>query len=320
MAGLRVLITGVANPFGARLARRLTHDETIERVVGLDTRAVEPEVAERTDLIAADLRDERLGELVRATGVDTVVHNDIVQFAEPGRPRAALHDVNVIGTLQLLTACAALPALRAIVVRSSAAIYGSEADAPSFFTEEDARRYPLRTRFQRDISELEGLVGAFARRHPAVVCTLLRLQPIVGRGLDSPVARLLGAPVVPTILGFDPRVQLLDADDAVGAMRRAVQDPVRGAVNIAADGVVSLSRALRHARRTALPIAAPLWGPVVGAARRAAGQPPLPDEVARYLRYGRGVDTTRMRRDLGFEPSYTTLAALERAVLAEVPE
>jgi UDP-glucose 4-epimerase len=250
---------------------------------------------------------------VRAAAVDTVMHNDIVQFPEPGRPRATIHDVNVIGTLQLLTMCGGLPTLRAIVVRGSASIYGSEPSAPAFFTEQDADRFPLRTRFQRDIGELERLVGAFARRHPAVACTVLRLQPVVGRDLDTPVNRLVRAPVVPTVLGYDPRVQLLDADDAIGALRQAVLHPVRGAVNVAADGVVSLSRALRHARRPALPIAGPLWGPVVGAARSAAGEPPIPDEVARYLRFGRGVDTTRMRHELSFRPRHSTLDALERA-------
>ena len=313
MAGRRVLITGVANPFGARLAQRLVVDEEVERVVGVDTRPVDPDLAERIDVLAVDLRSVELPPLVRAAAIDTVVHNDIVQFPEPGRPRASLHDINVIGTLQLLTICGALPALRAIVVRGSAAIYGSEADAPAFFTEEDADRFPLRTRFQRDIGELERLVGAFARRHPAVECTVLRVQPVVGGGLDTPVNRLLGAPVVPTMLGYDPRVQVLDADDAIGALHRAVAHPVRGAVNVAADGVVSLSRALRHAHRPALPVAAPLWGPVVGAARRAAAQPALPDEVARYLRYGRGVDTTKMRRELGFRPQHSTLEALARA-------
>ena len=125
--------------------------------------------------------------------------------------------------------CDGLPTLRAIVVRGSAAIYGSEPGAPAFFTEEDADRFPLRTRFQRDIGELERLVGAFARRHPAVTCTVLRLQPVVGRDLDTPVNRLVRAPVVPTVLGYDPRVQLLDAEDAIGALRRAVLHPVRGA-------------------------------------------------------------------------------------------
>ena len=316
MAGRRVLITGVANPFGARLAHRLAADAGVARVVGVDTRPVDPELAERIDVLAADLRSAELPALVRAAAVDTVVHNDIVQFPEPGRPRASLHDINVIGTLQLLTICDGLASLRAIVVRGSAAIYGSEPAAPAFFTEDDADRFPLRTRFQRDIGELERLVGAFARRHPAVACTVLRLQPVVGRDFDTPVNRLLRAPVVPTVLGYDPRVQVLDADDAVGALRRAVLHPVRGPVNVAADGVVSLSRALRHARRPALPIAAPLWGPLVGTARRAAGQPVLPDEIARYLRFGRGVDTTRMRSELRYRPKHSTLEALARAAEA----
>jgi hypothetical protein len=34
VAGRRVLITGVANPFGARLAQRLVADDEVERVVG----------------------------------------------------------------------------------------------------------------------------------------------------------------------------------------------------------------------------------------------------------------------------------------------
>ena len=54
-------------------------------------------------------------------------------------------------------------------------------------------------------------------------------------------------------------------------------------------------------------------GTVVGTARRVAGQPALPDEIARYLRFGRGVDTTRMRRDLDFQPQHSTLEALAAA-------
>ena len=258
MAGRRVLITGVANAFGSRLARCLADDAGVERVVGVDTRAVDPELAERIDVVQADLRSPDLPPVVRAAAVDTVVHNDIVQFPEPGRPRATIHDVNVIGTLQLLTMCGGLPTLGAIVVRGSAAIYGSEPSAPAFFTEEDADRFPLRTRFQRDIGELERLVGAFARRHPAVTCTVLRLQPVVGRDLDTPVTRLVRAPVVPTVLGYDPRVQLLDAEDAIGALRRAVLRPVRGPVNVAG-----------RRRRLALARPAPRAPP--GAADRRAG-------------------------------------------------
>ena len=316
MPGLRVLITGVANHWGTQLALRLRDDPRVERVAGVDTRAPDPRLAGALALVDCDLRSPALARAVRATGADVVVHNDVLQHPEPGRGGRSLHDVNVVGTLQLLAACEALPRLRTLVVRGSAAIYGSEAAAPSFFTEELAGRFPPRTRFQRDVAELEGLLAGFARRHPGVTCTVLRLQPVVGAGVDTAINRLLRLPVVPTVLGFDPRIQLLDAEDAVGALARAVHRPVAGAVNVAAPDVISLTRALRRLRRPALPVAWPLYAQVAGLERRLAGLPPLPDEVHRYMRFGRGVETERMVRELGFVPRWTTMEALERAVRA----
>ena len=311
VAGRRVLITGVANPFGARLAQRLAADADVERVVGVDTRPVEPELAERIDVVAADLRSAELPPLVRAAAVDTVVHNDIVQFPEPGRPRAALHDVNVIGTLQLLTVCGGLPTLRAIVVRGSAAIYGSEPAAPAFFTEDDADRFPLRTRFQRDIGELERLVGAFARRHPAVA-----VHGAAAAARRRARLRHAGQPP-PARAGRPHRARLRPA--RAGARRR------RCGRRAAPGGAASRARAgQRRRRRRRLALARPAPRPPPGAAdrrrrcggrwwaRRAArsASRALPDEVARYLRYGRGVDTTRMRRELRFGPQHSTLEAL----------
>ena len=313
MPGRRILITGVSNFWGARLAARLAADPGVAHVAGIDTRPPGPALAPRIEFVEADLRDPGLGPLVRAAAPDVVVHNDILQFAEPGRSRGQLHDVNVIGTLQLLAACDGLPTLRGLVVRGSAAIYGSEASAPAFFTEAMARRYPLRTRFQRDVGELEHLVDGFARRRPAVACTMLRLQPVVGPGVDTPVTRLMRLPVVPTMLGFDPRLQLLDAEDAIGALHRSALHPVRGPVNVAAPDVVSLTRALRRFGRPSLPIAHPLYEPFLAATRRLTGLD-VPPDVVRYVRYGRAVDTTRMRAELGFVPRHSTMDAIARVI------
>src|SRR3954466_1122062 len=151
----RVAITGVSTRWGAELARRLERDARIEHIAGIDSEPP-PIDLERTDLIEADLRSPLLARLLPAIEPDTVVHCGILWYPEPGRPARALHDVNVIGTLQLLAACEKTPTVETLVVRSSAAIYGSEGAAPSFFTEDMARRYPLKTRFQRDVGELEG--------------------------------------------------------------------------------------------------------------------------------------------------------------------
>jgi UDP-glucose 4-epimerase len=307
LPGRRVLVTGVASPLAARLAAVLADDPGVSEVIGLDTREPPPELAARILHLQADLRRDPLGPLLREAAPDVVVHHDVVQFAEPGRSRRHLHDLVVIGTLRLLAACGELPQLRALVVRGSAAIYGTEPGAPAFHVEDDARRAPLRTRWQRDVGELERLVEAFARRTPRVTCTILRFQPVLAAEVDTPIMRLLHAPVVPTFMGYDPRLQVVHADDAIGATAAAVRTPLRGPVNVAGPGAVSLSRMLRRLGRVGLPIVPPLYAAAV---QRLPLMPKLTDDTIRYLRHGRGVDVTRMRRELGYEPRYSTEDAI----------
>jgi UDP-glucose 4-epimerase len=314
----RILITGVANFWGTRLARALLADPAVERVVGIDTRRPPPDVASEITLVDADLRTPQLRTLIRASAVDAIVHVDIPQFPEPGRAARQLHDLTVMGTLQLLAAAGDLPTLRRLVVRGSAAIYGSEPAAPAFFTEDMATAAMGRgaTRFQRDLGEIEKLVDGLARRRPDVTCTVLRLQPVIGSQLDTPITRLLRAPVVPVMLGFDPRLQVLHEEDSVAVLHRAVHHPVAGAVNVAAAGTISLNAAIRRMGRTALPVPHPLFGAVAGAGRR-LGLPPMSEDTVRYLRYGRGVATERMTDELGFAPRHDTRGAID-AVAADL--
>lgn len=62
-------------------------------------------------------------------------------------------------------------------------------------------------------------------------------------------------------------------------------------------------RTLLDLRRPFAPILHPLYGTVTG---------PLgfPEDMVRYLRFGRAVDTTRLERDVGYTPR-TTAEALE---------
>jgi UDP-glucose 4-epimerase len=309
VAARRVLITGVGSYIGSALARRLERDPAIEHVAGLDTR-LPTEPFERTELIEADIRDPSIFTAIRRAAPDTLVHNQIVRRPGPGMSPRAMHDINVVGSLQLLSACERADSIEAIVIRGSAGIYGAEPSAPQFFREDMTRLFPLRTRFQRDVAEIETYFDTFSRRRAHVTCTMLRYQPAIGRSVDTQVTRYLSPPVVPTYMGFDPRLQFIHPDDGLGALVAAVHNPVRGAVNVACPGTIGLSRLVRMAGRVPLPLPGPVFGTVTGAARR-AGVPALSDDFRRLLRYGRGVDTDRLRSEVGFTPVYTTPAAVE---------
>ena len=315
-AGRRILIAGVGTHWGTELALRLESDPGVEQVIGLD---MTPPLAqlERTEFLEADIRDPLLARLLPSTGADTLVHTGILWYPEPGKPQRALHDINVIGTLQLLAACERTASLERVVLRGSAAIYGCEPTGPSFFTESMANDFPLRTRFQRDIGELEGYFANFARRHSRLTCCMLRYQPEIGPGLDAPIAHYLSLPVVPTQLGFDPRLQLVHAEDATGALHAATMNPIRGAVNVAPSGSISLSRALRLIERPQMPIPHPLFGPAMARLGDRLGAGSLYGDAVRLLRYGRGVDNARLRTELGYEPRFDAVAAIRDFAAAD---
>jgi UDP-glucose 4-epimerase len=308
VTGRRVLITGVSTRLGTELARRLERDPAIEYVAGLDVRPPRARL-ERTDFIDADIRSPVIGKLIPQAEVDTVVHNQIVRQPGGSMSPRAMHDINVIGTLQLLAACEQSDSIKAVVVRGSAGIYGAEPDAPQFFTEEMARLYPLRTRFQRDVGEIENYFEGFSRRHPHVCCTMLRYQPSIGPGTDSQVTRYLSAPLAPTFLGFDPRLQFVHENDGLEALVAAIRNPVRGPVNVAGPGTVGLTRMLRMTGRISVPVAAPLFSGVVGSGRR-IGMPSISPDFRRLLRFGRAVDISRLIEEVGYMPRYSAADAV----------
>jgi UDP-glucose 4-epimerase len=265
---------------------------------------------ERTELIDADIRNAVIARLIPQAEVDTVVHNQIVRRPGPGISPRAMHDINVIGSLQLLAACEKADSIRTIVIRGSAGIYGSEPHAPQFLREEMTRLFPLRTRFQRDVAEIENYFETYSRRHPGVVCTMLRYQPGIGPSLDTQITRYLSSPVLPTYLGFDPRLQFVHEHDALEALVAAVRNPVRGAVNVAGPGTIGLTRMARLAGRPTMPIVPSLFDGVTGLGKR-LGLVEFSDDFTRLLRHGRAVDTRRLVEEVGYEPRYTTVQAVK---------
>jgi UDP-glucose 4-epimerase len=116
--------------------------------------------------------------------------------------------------------------------------------------------------------------------------------------------------VVPTALGFDPRLQLLHEEDAVESLYRSLVAETGGIFNIAADGVVFLSQAVRMMGRVPLPLLLPAAQPTAALLRRLRVID-FPVDQLKLIVYGRVVSTQRARERLGFGPRFTTAAALE---------
>ncbi len=308
-----VLVTGISGELGLRLAAELAEDPKVDRVIGVDTAPPPPGRLGRVEFVRADIRNPLIAKVIAAASVDTVVHLSISAAPMAVGGRATMTEMNVIGTMQLLAACQKAPGLRRLVVKSSSVVYGSSSSDPAMFTEDVEPPSLPRLGYAKDSVEIEGYVRGFARRRPDVAVTQLRFTNIVGPTVDTPLTRYFALPVVPTVLGFDPRLQFLHEDDAVEVLRLAARDDRPGTVNVAGDGVLSLSQAIRRAGRIGLPIPAPA---VDGVARllRHTGRIDVSPEQTRLLNFGRVVDTARLREDFGYLPRYTTAGAFDAFV------
>jgi UDP-glucose 4-epimerase len=224
--------------------------------------------------------------------------------------RTAMKEINVIGTMQLLAACQKAPSLQKLVVRSTTAVYGSSSRDPALFTEGMEPRAQFRSGYGKDSTEVEGYVRGLGRRRPDVDVTLLRLANFIGPRIDTPLTRYFSLPVVPRVLGFDPRVQFIHEDDGVEVLRRSVVEEHRGTFNIAGSGVLLLSQAIRRAGRPAVQIPSPAVS-AVGSLFRRAGLVDFSPEQMEFLQFGRGVDVTRLHQDFGYRPAYTTIEAFD---------
>jgi len=299
-----VLVTGICGRLGRRLARKLHRDR---RVVGLDRREF---VGCPKDIRAyqVDVRRKKAKDVFRLERPAALVHLGALHDLRASP--AEHHTWNVVG-LQRLLEYALQYAVPKIVVLSSANVYGPRPDNPQFLAEEAPLQASESFSAVRDLVEVDMLAQSFVWKHPEIETVVLRPAHILGPVRNGP-SNYLRRDVVPTLLGYDPMVQVIHYEDVVRAIDLALRPGRRGIFNLAGPPAAPLSRVveLTGRPRVALPhgllraALARLW-------RLRASAFPAPE--LDFIRYVCMVDDARARQELGFTPAYG-LEATVRAV------
>ena len=140
-----------------------------------------------------------------------------------------LHEVNVIGTMNLLAAAGAPgSSVRQVVVKSSTVLYGAGPKDPTWFGEDTPRTRPPRTRLERSLTEVETYVRDFADDNRDIVVTVLRFANVLGTSIKTPISRNLARGIFPSVAGFDPQMQFVEEDDVVRCLELVVRERIAG--------------------------------------------------------------------------------------------
>lgn len=294
-----VLVTGVSEYWGARVAAQLMARDDLH-VIGLDE-APPKEKIKGLDFIEADIRNPVLMELLQAERVDTVCH---LAFMESARANEAAFDLNVMGTMKVLGACAEA-GVRKVVLKSSTMVYGAQASNSAFLREDAPLHGAKEYDYIRSLVEIEAFANGFRRQQPEMVISTLRCAHIVGPTADTPMTRFLRDEEALVLMGFDPMMQVIHEDDVVSALAHAVLNDVPGVFNVAAEGNMPLWKVMGLAGK--LPM--PTLHPVAYLAVQFMG-PRFAPIALDYLRYPCVGDLAKLRAEFGFAPQYTAAEAL----------
>ncbi len=253
--GTRVLVSGMGSELGSLVATLLEKERWVGEVSGLD---IDPP---RRRLRSAafhriEPKDRRkMVEIVRDFDPHVVVHIAVWEpnaRAHPGDAAAWTHTA-AIGVLGAAAEC---PSLQHITVRSGISVYGRRRGAA---TRPDESVTPDPTApFGRSLLEMEGIARE-AGRAADVPVTALRLAPVIGPHVPSPLGRLLRLPAVPVSLLADPAFSVIDDQDAAAAFVAAAARRVDGPVNVVSPGAITASQAVRIGGRLPLPLIGPEW-------------------------------------------------------------
>jgi UDP-glucose 4-epimerase len=299
-----IVITGIVGRLGRRLARRL---HRVERVIGIDRR---PFVDRPKDIEhhPIDIRRKKTREAFRGNRIRAVVHLGIMH--DPRASASEHHTWNVAGFQKLLDYVIQYR-IPKLVLLSSANVYGPRPDNPQFLSEDAPLLGGAAFSEIRDLVEVDMLAQSFFWKRPEIETVILRPVHILGSVRNAP-SNYLRLPVIPTLLGFDPMVQVIHEEDTVRAIELSLRPGVRGIFNLAGPPPAPLSRIIKVLGRSSMPIPHPLASTLLGPLwRLRVASFPAPE--LDHIRYVCMVEDQRARDTLGYLPC-KGLEATVRAV------
>jgi UDP-glucose 4-epimerase len=306
MAGRRVLVSGMGGDLGSRVAALLEDEPWVSELTGIDVDPPRRRLHRATFHLVKPHEHDRIVELVQAFDPHVLVHIAVWEPFSRATPATA-RQLTDEAALSYLGAAAECRSLESIVVRSGVEIYGRARGAPSR-PDESAPIAPT-CEYGRMLAAIEEVAVATGSR-VGVAVSAIRMGPILGPHVPSPLGRVLHLPTVPFSLLADPPFAVVEDVDVAKAFVAAAHRRLAEPVNVVAGGSITAFQAAWRGRRIPVPMVGPEWY----VARLVSGVlgAPVPQHVVQLFHRGRLADNSRMGELLGFEPATTTAEVVDK--------
>jgi len=298
-----VLITGAAGGLASVVMDMLVDRY---RLVGVDPRPMPHGMNFPGVFHQIDYRQRKMADLFRQNKFHALIHLGRVPVSSKARQNVR-YNINVLGTRSLLD-LASRYGVKNLIVFSTYHVYGAHQHNHIHITEDDPLRASQTFPELSDAVELDHVSSIFMFKHPDVRTVILRPVNVVGPRIRNQVTNLLRGEVCPVLMGYDPMMQFIHEHDIAHALRLALDGEKAGIYNVAGEGVVPFTHAVRLAGAKPVPVPHVLAYPAVGLLQHVGLR--FPKHLIDYFRYPTIVSDEAFRRDFSFKPEVSTVDAL----------
>lgn len=307
-----VLITGVTGTLGRQLAQNLYFDKSIGFILGIakDDRPYyfdeyDPKkfVYSQVDITKyRELNNLFFSEMFKEANISTVIH--LAFQNRPSQHGEKSHELNVLGTKNILDKCIETPGITKFIFKSSGIVYRVLPHGDVLLDEESDLNFDAEAdQWVKDRVDADMLCRS-KMDNRKVDIVVLRFSNIVGRNIHSQLNEYLQSQVAVRVAGFDPMINLIDVKDVIAAIRLAIDRKVHGVYNIIGKDTAPLSVFARQAGARLVALPEPLVLPF-NILQRKLGVTTYDYKVDRLrLKFSALLDGSKAERELGYVPRY----------------
>jgi UDP-glucose 4-epimerase len=302
--GERILITGVLSGFAKTLIKHLASKNTI---IGVDYRPYQ-NTLKGVEFHRLKLEKSSSRAILRKEKPTIIIHLGVNRNPKSFESRRSAF-VNLEATSELLK-LAEEAKVKKFIFLSTGNLYGPSATTFGFLSEDAPLHGSSRSLQVRNLAAMDMMIQSFMYKKPDIDTVIFRPVHMVGPQLQNAPTQYFRLKIMPTLLGYDPMIQIISDADVAEAFLLALTQDVRGVFNLVGDSQAPLSRLISSVGGKALPLPELMLSTFLLSMFHYNLTTFPPGEI-HHLKYSCLLDGTKAKKQLGFVPKLSILRTLQ---------